>query len=132
MRAQQRACRAYVLWAQGNECQETPRPRYPPTNARKRPDPDIRQRNGGHRGLSNERRTREERPSELFALDEALDLLEEKDEQLALLVKLRYFGGLTVEETAATLETSVRSVHRDWVTARAWLRMKIMEGAGLE
>ena len=82
--------------------------------------------------LAEEELASEERPSELCALDDALGLLEERDPPLARLVELRYFAGLTVEETAAALETSVRTVHRDWATARAWLRVKIGEGAALE
>jgi len=60
-------------------------------------------------------------PEELFALDEALTQLEEKDERMAQVVKLRYFAGLTVPETAQALATSPRSVNRAWTVARAWL-----------
>ena len=72
------------------------------------------------------------RSSELCALDDALNLLEERDPQLARLVELRYFAGLTADETAAALEVSVRTVHREWATARAWLRVQVEGDAGLE
>lgn len=61
----------------------------------------------------------------LLALDEALKRLAEVDEQLARLVELRYFTGLTVEETAKVLSTSPRTTKRNWVYARAWLRREL-------
>ena len=70
----------------------------------------------------------EERSEELCALDEALELLEESDERLALIVKLRYFAGLTVDEIAALLDVVPRTVFRDWSSARAWLRVQIESG----
>lgn len=57
----------------------------------------------------------------LIALDEALTELEKFDSQQSRIVEMRYFGGLTVEETAAVLEISPRTVHREWAMARAWL-----------
>lgn len=60
-------------------------------------------------------------------LDVALERLEEKDSQLARLVELRYFGGLSIEETAAALGSSPTSVKRDWAVARVWLR-RLMNG----
>ncbi len=62
---------------------------------------------------------------ELLALDEALQRLEERDAAMAQVVKLRYFAGLTVEETAKALDTSPRSVNRHWTAARAWLRREL-------
>jgi RNA polymerase sigma factor (TIGR02999 family) len=59
--------------------------------------------------------------SGLVALDEALTRLEEFDARLSRVVELRYFGGLTFEETAEVLGTSTTSAWRDWNTARAWL-----------
>ena len=70
----------------------------------------------------------EERSEELCALDEALALLEERDERLALIVKLRYFAGLTVDEIAALLDVVPRTVFREWSSARAWLRVQIESG----
>jgi len=61
-------------------------------------------------------------PAELLALDAALDGLEQRDKEMANVVKLRYFAGLTVEETAEALGLSPRSVNRHWTAARAWLR----------
>ncbi len=63
-----------------------------------------------------------EPPSELvLAVDEALSTLERFNERLARVVECRYFAGLTEDETAAALGTSVRTVQRDWTRARAWL-----------
>ncbi len=63
----------------------------------------------------------EAREVDLRALDEALDRLAKADRRMAEVVELRYFGGLTVEETAHVLGTSRDSVIRDWKTARSWL-----------
>jgi RNA polymerase sigma factor (TIGR02999 family) len=65
------------------------------------------------------------RVDEVLAVDEALGRLEEKDAQMAAVVKLRYFGGLTVEEIAQALGASPRTVNRLWTGARAWLRSEI-------
>jgi RNA polymerase sigma factor (TIGR02999 family) len=54
-------------------------------------------------------------------LTEALDRLEKLDERLASVVECRFFGGLTVEETAEALAVSPATVKRDWLLARAWL-----------
>lgn len=62
-----------------------------------------------------------ERSVGLEALDEALGALEEFDSRKSQLVELRFFGGLTAEETAEVLGISVRTVHREWDLARAWL-----------
>jgi RNA polymerase sigma factor (TIGR02999 family) len=58
---------------------------------------------------------------ELVQLDDALRSLEELDPQQARIVELRFFGGLTVEETAEVLGISPRTVKREWSVARAWL-----------
>ncbi len=63
----------------------------------------------------------EERPEELIALDEALTRLQELDPRQSQVVELRFFGGLTVEETAEVLGISPKTVKRDWAVARAWL-----------
>jgi RNA polymerase sigma-70 factor, ECF subfamily len=57
----------------------------------------------------------------LIALDESLKELEKVDKQQSRIVELRYFGGLTVEETAEVLQLSPRTVAREWAMARAWL-----------
>lgn len=62
-----------------------------------------------------------ERAAELLALDEALEKLAQLDPRKARVVELRYFGGLSLEETAAVLEVSAMTVRRDWRAARAWL-----------
>lgn len=63
----------------------------------------------------------EERSEELIALDEALTRLQELDSRQSQVVELRFFGGLTVEETAEVLGISPKTVKRDWAVARAWL-----------
>ena len=60
-------------------------------------------------------------PGELLALDEALTALEREDPDAAEVIKLRFFAGLSVEETAAALNISDRTVKRIWRFARAWL-----------
>lgn len=67
----------------------------------------------------------EERSAELVALDEALTQLEQVDPRLSRVVELRFFVGLTVEETAEVLKVSPFTVHRDWRFARAWLSSHI-------
>jgi len=57
----------------------------------------------------------------LIALDLALQKLDAIDEEQSRIVELRYFGGLTIEETAEVLKTSPSSVQREWTIARAWL-----------
>jgi RNA polymerase sigma factor (TIGR02999 family) len=65
----------------------------------------------------------------LIALDEALDHLARFDEHQAQIVEYRFFGGLTIAETASALDVSASTVKRDWRTAKAWLarQMKRME-----
>ena len=62
---------------------------------------------------------------EMFAVDEALDLLAAKDPAAADLVKLRYFVGMTMEEAATALGIPLRTAERLWTYARAWLRQQI-------
>jgi len=66
-----------------------------------------------------------ERSEELLALDEALHRLEKMNSRKSRIVELRYFGGLSVEETAEALGVSAITVKRDWATARAWLRAEL-------
>lgn len=66
-----------------------------------------------------------ERSEELVALDDALGALAEKDPLKGQIVELRYFGGLTVDETAEYLEIAPITVHRHWKFAKAWLRTQI-------
>jgi RNA polymerase sigma-70 factor, ECF subfamily len=65
------------------------------------------------------------RDTELIALDDALESLAEFDVRKARVVEMRFFGGLSVEETAAALRVSPQTVMRDWKLARAWLRREI-------
>lgn len=66
---------------------------------------------------------------DVLAIDEALTKLAAIDRQQAHIVELRFFSGLSVEETAAALGISPRTVKRDWSVARAWLRREIGEQA---
>ena len=66
-----------------------------------------------------------ERAEELVASDEALKSLGELDERKSRVVELRYFGGLTVEETAQVLDISDKTVMRDWNLAKAWLYQQL-------
>ena len=63
----------------------------------------------------------EQRAEELLALDEALEKLAAQDPRKSQIVELRYFGGLTTEETAAFLKISDRTVRREWRMAKVWL-----------
>lgn len=58
---------------------------------------------------------------DILELDEALDALTALDPRLCRVVELKYFGGLTIEETALALEVSRATVERDWAAAKAWL-----------
>jgi RNA polymerase sigma factor (TIGR02999 family) len=61
----------------------------------------------------------------ILALDRALDRLEKVDADLAKIVELRAFGGLTIEEAAHVLSVSPSTVKRDWRTAKAWLTREL-------
>jgi RNA polymerase sigma factor (TIGR02999 family) len=63
----------------------------------------------------------EGRAADLIALDEALDDLATLDPRKSCVVELRYFGGLSIEETAEVLQVSPITVRRDWDSAKAWL-----------
>lgn len=63
---------------------------------------------------------------DLLALDAALEKLAQVDERRVRVIELRYFGGLTVEETARVLQVSPDTVARDWRLARAWLKRELM------
>ncbi len=62
---------------------------------------------------------------DVLAIHEALDSLARENPLVARLVELRYFGGLGMEEIAATLQISVRTAHRYWAYARAWLHHEV-------
>ena len=67
----------------------------------------------------------EERAAEVVALDDALKSLAEIDPRKSQLVELRFFGGLSIEETAEVLNVSPGTVMRDWTLAKAWLRRAV-------
>ena len=62
-----------------------------------------------------------DKSAELIALDDALQTLAQMDEQKAKIVELRYFGGLSIEETAEVMGVSVPTINRQWRMAKAWL-----------
>lgn len=66
-----------------------------------------------------------EKNIDLIALDQALDRLADFDEQQARIVELRYFSGLTLEETAAALNISRSTVAEDWAMAKAWMHREL-------
>src|SRR5262245_6491851 len=70
-----------------------------------------------------------ERGADLIALDDALERLSSIDPRKARIVELRYFGGLSVDETAEILGVSGITVKRDWLVAKAWLRREISDEA---
>ncbi len=71
-----------------------------------------------------------EASTDLLALDEALDRLAEEELDVAQVVKLRYFAGLTIEQSAEALGISVRTANRHWAYARAWLYQQLRPGDG--
>jgi len=96
----------------------------------------ARQRNAAKRGgspihvtLDRIVATAKQSDIDVLAIDEALTKLAAIDHQQAKIVELRFFSGLSVEETAAALGISPRTVKRDWSVARAWLRREIGEQA---
>ncbi len=89
-------------------------------------------RKADKRGGQNEKITLDEQhatfdvnPEDIISVDRALSKLEELDERQAKVVECRFFGGLTIEETAATLGISEPTVSRDWKMARAWLNREL-------
>ena len=70
-----------------------------------------------------------DRASELVALDDALQALEKHDARKARVIEMRFFGGLSVEETAAALNVSTQTVLRDWSLAKAWLTREMTKPA---
>lgn len=90
-----------------------------------------RQKRGGKRvqvDLSNIDLTSDQDLEELLALDDAFCRLERQDPRTAEIVRLRFFAGLSVEETAKALDLSERTVKREWGYARAWLYQALQDG----
>ena len=92
----------------------------------------ARSRNSAKRGSGGEKVSLEEvaelvdeRAASLVALDEALATLATMDPRKAQIVELKYFGGMTIEETAEVLDVSTPTVERDWQMARIWLHREI-------
>ena len=90
-------------------------------------DHAAEKRGGGARKISLDDAAvlSDERADELVALDEALDTLVKLDERKARVVELRYFGGLTVEETAEVLGIHSNTVMREWGQAKAFLHREL-------
>ena len=70
----------------------------------------------------------QERSGDIVALDDALNELSKVDPRKSQVVELRYFGGLTVEETAEVLKVSTVTIMRDWSLAKAWLYRELAKG----
>ena len=89
-------------------------------------------RGGGLRKipLSGDELARDSDPDEIMSVDAAIRRLEERDGRMARIVRLRFFAGLGVAETAAALGLSDRTVRREWALARAWLHRELTAGAG--
>lgn len=86
-------------------------------------------RGGGDRPatLNDELHGNRDREDWLLSLDEALERLSRRDERLGRVVECRFFAGYSEKETAEALGTSLRTVQRDWMRARAWLREELGE-----
>ena len=84
-----------------------------------------RQAGGARVTFSEELPTCTKEDTELLALDEALSALEKRDARKARVVELRYFGGLSVEETAEALKVSPQTILRDWKLAKVWLAREL-------
>jgi len=97
---------------------------------------DARKRNAVKRGgsfiqvsLDEASTVIQEQAASVAALDDALQRLEAMDERQGKIVELRFFGGLSIEETAEVLKVSPGTVMRDWTFARAWLRSEMTVGS---
>lgn len=87
-------------------------------------------RGGGRQRVALEDQPTPESPVlDLLALDEALEELARIDPRMARLVELRFFAGLTVEETAATMGISAATAAREWGLARVWLHSRLEDGS---
>ncbi|HKQ72257.1 MAG TPA: ECF-type sigma factor [Blastocatellia bacterium] len=83
-----------------------------------------------HVSLDEAANIAEERAAEIVALDDALESLASFDQRKCRVVELRYFGGLSVEETVEVLGVSVPTVMRDWNTAKVWLLREMNQETG--
>ena len=90
----------------------------------------IKRGGGAHRATFDEALLVSPAPGpDLVALDDALNALAVKDARKCRVVELRFFGGLSVEETAEVLKVSLETVHRDWRLAKAWLAREMVKAA---
>lgn len=89
-------------------------------------------RGGGYQKLALDEAlyVSETRSHDLLALDDALSTLAKLDPRQSEIVEMRFFGGLTEDEIAATLKISPRTVRRDWNIAKAWLYMQLVQDNG--
>jgi RNA polymerase sigma factor (TIGR02999 family) len=95
----------------------------------------ARRRNAQKRGGADQRRVTlddriisiEQQATDLLVMDEALTNLTNHDERLGRLVECRFFGGMTIEETASAMGISVRTAHRDWKRAKAYLNRALQD-----
>jgi RNA polymerase sigma factor (TIGR02999 family) len=88
---------------------------------------NFTKRGGGviHVSLNEATTVAQEQSARVVALDDALNNLEKVDPRKSRIVELRFFGGMSIEETAEALKVSPGTVMRDWTFARAWLRNEI-------
>lgn len=89
--------------------------------------PRIEGRSAEHFALDEALQISDGKDADLIALDEALQSLAQVDERKAQIVELRFFGGLSVEETAEVLKIAPITVMREWKKARAWLLLELSE-----
>src|SRR6516164_2784008 len=89
-------------------------------------------RGGGHSNVSLDdvQRAVDAEAQEILSLHEALEALQTVDPRKSRVVEMRYFGGLSIEETAEAMEVSIGTVNRDWRLARSWL-IREMERSSL-
>jgi RNA polymerase sigma factor (TIGR02999 family) len=90
----------------------------------------IKRGGGAHQVLLDEAMmVSEEKAADMVALDDALSALAEIDPRKSQIVEMRFFSGLSIEETAEVLGVSPGTVMRDWTLAKAWLRREMTKGA---
>ena len=90
---------------------------------------NARKRSGGQRiELDGAVSFADEKQFDLLALEDALQALEKIDARQAKIVELRFFGGLSIEETAYILKTSETTVKREWTFAKAWFQRELKRG----
>ena len=87
---------------------------------------DVLKRGGNAHQISlTAAENEQEQSADLLALNDALETLFEVDPQRSRIVELRFFGGLTIEETAQVMRVSTPTVERGWRAARAWLQTEL-------